>query len=274
MASYTSSYHQVSCLQSAESVRRYGRRKSREISVKSPTDLHSLRSRRDSCLPQYSRLWPLLRWQISNLGKSWRYWRIFVAAVMERFLGTSNSSKHQPQVVSSSVRGDVQAELPAAWATAHGLPFGECTPAWCSVLPVCAAVWCGFQWSSVASSDGRTPLCCSPHTHRSRKPIASRAILAATLLATKHPIYGHTLLYRLLGLLAELICWRRFSLFFRFSPTTKESLTEPPQWVSYYITFSLPMHLFRKREINCCQTRFETVITNASYCGFVFDVGQ
>ena len=180
MASYTSSHHQVSCLQSAESVRRYGRRKSRKISVKSPIDLHSLRSRRGSCLFQYSRLWLLLWWQVSNLGKSWRYWRIFVAAALEWFLGAPNSSKHQPQVVSSSVRGHVQAELPDAWATAHGLPFGECTPAWCSVLPVCAAMWCSFQWSSVASSDSRTPFCCPPHTHWSCKPIASRAIHAAT----------------------------------------------------------------------------------------------
>ena len=175
MASYTSTHHQVSCLQSAESVRRYGRRKSLKISVKSPIDLHSLRSRRGSCLSQYSRLWLLLWWQVSNLGKSWRYWRTFVAAALEWLLGAPNSSKHQPQVVSSSVRGDVQAELPAAWATAHGLPFGECTPAWCSVLPVCAAVWCGFQWSSVASPDSRTPLCCPPHTHWSCKPIASCA---------------------------------------------------------------------------------------------------
>ena len=169
MASYTSS-HQVSCLQSVELVRRYGRRKSRKISVKSPTDLRSLRSSRGGCLSRQSGLWLLLRWQVSNLGKSWRYWRIFVAAALERFLGAPNSSKHQPQVVSSSVRGHIQAELPTAWTTAHGLPLGECTLAWCGVLPVCAAVWCCFQWSSVASSDGRTPLCCAPHTHWSRKP--------------------------------------------------------------------------------------------------------
>ena len=61
------------------------------------------------------------------------------------FLGRYVDASGKPQVLPSSDRGHFQAELHAAQVTAAGLPLGERAPAQCSVLPVCAAVWCGVQ---------------------------------------------------------------------------------------------------------------------------------
>jgi hypothetical protein len=136
-------------------------------------------------------------------------------------------------------------------------------------VQLCGVVFSGAVWPALIAG-----LLFAVH------PIHTEAvslIASHPIHAMKHPIYGCTLLYRLLGLLAELIYWRRFSVLFRFSLTTKASPTLPPQWVSYYVTFSLPIHLLRKRErLTHTQTRFETVCNHQGklswlilWCGLV-----